>query len=352
MAVDINSTDEEYIDMEVSSNSNFMSTCTTSPPHAREFEFQMFSSSSERERETTPSPADELFYKGKLLPLHLPPRLQMVEKLLHNSNSAYNHNTTDDSFEEEYFTTTPLTTYTTPTANTPFESCNISPSESFHMSQELNPKGYFSEFSTQGISSFTNEIPKKSWTKRLKLIKHSLKSFFNKSGCSEEGTVPRAKEYQKIQSKNMKAEKKTPFGQIQRDKYQSSNSTVARSFNKGKVAPDGAGARHRRSFSGAIKRLSTTKCYSSSSSSSTSSSSSSLGNSNGSHESRFLKRSSSVSSDMEHSIQGAIAHCKRSHEEVHSRKTVSEVPFYSLSASRAVCEDQESPGLSADVEKE
>ncbi|KAF7113035.1 hypothetical protein RHSIM_RhsimUnG0167900 [Rhododendron simsii] len=339
MAADLNSydhTDEEYIDMEVSSNSNFLSHPTNSPPHAREFEFQMFSSSSERE--TTTSPADELFYKGKLLPLHLPPRLQMVEKLLQNSNS-YNHNTTD-SFEE-YFTTplTTSTTYTTPTANTPFQSCNISPSESFHMSQELNPNEYFSEFSTEESNSI-NEVPKKSWTRKLKLIKQSLKSFFNKSRCSEEGTVPRAKEYQKIQNKNTKSERKPPFGQIQREKYHNSN-TISRSFNKEKIAPDSGGVRHRRSFSGAIKRLSMTKCYSSSSSTS---SSSSLGNSNGSHESRFLKRSSSVSSDMENSIQGAIAHCKRSQEELHSRKTVSEVPFYSLSASRVVYEDQERPG--------
>lgn len=70
--------DEDYIDMEISSFSKFFS--LSSPPQTREFEFQMSSSSAERE--PTNSPADELFYKGKLLPLHLPPRLQMVEKLL------------------------------------------------------------------------------------------------------------------------------------------------------------------------------------------------------------------------------------------------------------------------------
>lgn len=70
--------DEDYIDMEISSFSKFFS--LSSPPQTREFEFQM--SSSSVEREPTNSPADELFYKGKLLPLHLPPRLQMVEKLL------------------------------------------------------------------------------------------------------------------------------------------------------------------------------------------------------------------------------------------------------------------------------
>jgi len=37
-----------------------------SPPYNREFEFQM------SEKESSTSPADDLFYKGKLLPLHLP----------------------------------------------------------------------------------------------------------------------------------------------------------------------------------------------------------------------------------------------------------------------------------------
>ncbi|PSS33465.1 Membrane-associated kinase regulator 4 [Actinidia chinensis var. chinensis] len=332
MAVDLHPCDhtneEEYIDMEVSSNSNFFCHSMNSPPHRREFEFQMFSSSSERE--TTTSPADELFYKGKLLPLHLPPRLQMVEKLFQNSNPYHT-----ESFREDYFST-PLatTTYTTPTTNTPFESCNISPSESCQVSRELNPNDYFFEYSAD-ISSFVTENPKKSWARKLKLIKQYtlgsklkasrayLKSLFRKSGCSDEpsmatprnineGPVSKTMEFP---NKYAKVKKKAPFGQIQ-------------SFNKEKMAAEG-GARHRRSFSGAIKRLSTIEASSSSSS----------GNSNGSHESHLLKRSGSVSSDVENSIQSAIAHCKRSQQEFQSRKIVSEVGFYSLA------EDQKRPGI-------
>ncbi|KAE8674374.1 chloroplast lumen common family protein [Hibiscus syriacus] len=115
---DLQAEDDEYIEMEVSSYSNFFcnSSINSPPPHfPNEFEFQM--SSSSMETEPTTSPADQLFYKGKLLPLHLPSRLQMVEKLLQNFTSSVH----------EDFYTTPLTTTAT---TTPFKSCNIFPSES------------------------------------------------------------------------------------------------------------------------------------------------------------------------------------------------------------------------------
>ncbi|OMP02707.1 hypothetical protein COLO4_10886 [Corchorus olitorius] len=338
--------DEEYIDMEVSSYSNFFCNSINSPPHPREFEFQMSSVSMEREPST--SPADELFYKGKLLPLHLPPRLQMVEKLLlQHSNSVYEDR--KDNFEEFY--STPLeTTVTTPTAmSTPFESCNISPSESCRVSRELNPEEYYNnffEYSTEEASGriFIGEnYQKKSWTKKLKLIKQSssigsklkasrayLKSLFGKSGCSDEScaaakvadeaSVTKAKE--KLE-RYAKTTKKNPFGQIYQENVTQDNSN-----------------RHRRSFSLAIKRHSTNKSSVSSTTSSSGSSSSS--SSNGFQYLQFLKRSSSVNAEVENPIQGAIAHCKQSQQLMRSRKTVSEVGFYSLSASSiAICEDQE-----------
>ncbi|WKA00828.1 hypothetical protein VitviT2T_019148 [Vitis vinifera] len=358
MAIDFHlcdDADEDYIDMEVSSYSNFLCHSISSPPHPREFEFHM--SSSSLEREITTSPADELFYKGKLLPLHLPPRLQMVETLLQNSNSAFHDNT--DTFRDFY--STPLTTTaTTPTTtSTPFESCNISPSESCRVSGELNPDEYFLEYSTD-MSSFISDNPKKSWMKKFKLIKQSsfglklkasrayLKSLFGKPGCSDESCVAPARTVDEASgskskeslSKYMKA-KKNPFG-LQKDSYQMSTSDT-RSSNKEKINEDGG--HHRRSFSGAFKRHLITKS-SSSLSSSGSSSSSSSSNANGSHEFQFLKRSSSANSEFECSIQGAIAHCKQSQQLFRSRKTVSEVGFCTLSASRiAVCDDQERPVL-------
>ncbi|KAF0924040.1 hypothetical protein E2562_008369 [Oryza meyeriana var. granulata] len=73
---------EDYIDMDLTP------TTTPLPPSSprcggagaglREFEFH----SSAAAGKAFASPADELFYKGNLLPLHLPPRLQLVQKLL------------------------------------------------------------------------------------------------------------------------------------------------------------------------------------------------------------------------------------------------------------------------------
>ncbi|KAI3721522.1 hypothetical protein L2E82_32536 [Cichorium intybus] len=89
--------DEEFIDMEV---------CSSSPSKSREFEFQKDGGG----LMNNASPADELFYKGKLLPLHLPPRVQMVKSLLQNAKEE----------QEEFIT------FSTPMV----QSCNISPSES------------------------------------------------------------------------------------------------------------------------------------------------------------------------------------------------------------------------------
>ncbi|KAG5374716.1 hypothetical protein IGI04_039312 [Brassica rapa subsp. trilocularis] len=93
--------------------------------------------------------ADELFYKGKLLPLHLPPPKKKK--------------------------------------NTPFESCTVSPADSCQVSKEPNPKDYFLEYS----SSVEEDEKKKSWSKKLRLNTRLtyLRSFFGKSSCSDEPRV-------------------------------------------------------------------------------------------------------------------------------------------------------------------
>ncbi|GMI80656.1 MEMBRANE-ASSOCIATED KINASE REGULATOR 4 [Hibiscus trionum] len=298
--------DDEYIDMEITSFSNFFSNSRIS----REFEFQM--SSLPRERQPTTSPADELFYKGKLLPL----------RLLEISESGFD--SVHGEFEEFYGTPLATTTVTTPTStSTPFESCNISPCDSCSVSRELNPVEYsFLDYST--------ENPKKSWTKKLKLssrLKTSssyLKAFFGKSGCSDESSAAAKDDNKSMIPKP----KQSQFRQINQDKGRKSSNN-----------DNGNGNPHRRSFSMAIKRYSSTNKSSTSSSSSSSSS-----NSNGFQYLQFLKRSSSVNVELESPIQGAIAHCKRS--QISSKKTVGDVGFYSFSASNiAVSEDQERPDL-------
>ncbi|KAA8518844.1 hypothetical protein F0562_016382 [Nyssa sinensis] len=223
-------------------------------------------------------------------------------------------------------------------------------SSTWRVSSELNPDEYFFEWST-GLSSFINgDHRKNSWSKKLKMIKQSplgqklkasrayLKSLFSKSACSDE---PCAKAAGNGGAEHVSKgkEKKSPFGQIGKG----TNPTMAnvmKSIDK-EVVEDGVNS-HRRSFSGAIKRHSATKC-SSSSSSSGSAANSTLSfslNSNGFYELQFLKRSSSANLEIESSIEGAIAHCKESQQLFSSRK--SEVRLCSLSASRiAVSGDKE-----------
>lgn len=351
--------DDDYIDMEVSPSSNFLRYSISSPPQSREFEFQM--SSISFDRETTTSPADELFYMGKLLPLHLPPRLQMVQKLLQDPTTTTFDNKTEETFEENYVIPF-ITDSTSPSTNTntPLESWNISPSESCRVSSELNPDEYFFEWSTE-TNSFIGDHPKKSWTKKIKQsllgqkLKASgayLKSLFSKSGCTDEScakaacnvegeTVSNGKD---CLSKYMKVAKKNSFGKTDYERYKVSNPLI-RNIEK-EMAEDGFRGQ-RRSFSGAIQWHSATKSLSSSSTSSSGSSSSSSSfsfSSNGFCDLQLLKRSSSASSEIESSIEGAIAYCKRSQQFFSSRKTASEVGVCSLSASGiAACRDQEMP---------
>ncbi|KAJ0979414.1 hypothetical protein J5N97_014888 [Dioscorea zingiberensis] len=293
--------EEDFIDMEISSTT-FLCINTASPPHQREFEFQMSINTPQREALT--SPADELFYKGKLLPLHLPPRLQMVQKLLGNSE-------TEDfgDLGETHQTAT----------STPFESCNISPATSCYVSGELNPEDYFFECS----NGFVQPHQKKTWAKKLKLIRQAsissklkasrayIKSLFTKPKCSSE-------EQCKERSININETEEESSG----DSRRSFSVTFKKSLKNNSTSTSSS-------------------CSSSSSSSSACSSSSSL-NYNGFSGSHLLRRSNSVHLEVESSIEGAINYCKMSQKLVCGRKSVSDVGFGSLSASRI---SSERPGL-------
>ncbi|XP_044473315.1 probable membrane-associated kinase regulator 4 [Mangifera indica] len=310
--------EEDYIDIEVSSSSNFMCYSISSPPHGREFEFQMCSVS--HERESTTSPADELFYKGKLLPLHLPPRLLMVQKLTTTEKK------TQDSLEENCvipFVTSSDTSTTN--ISTPLESCNVSPSESCRVSSEINPDEYIFEWTTEMSGFIDGDQSKKFWTRKLKLINKSslgqklkasrayIMSLFSKSDSSDEFCAKAACDVEpENNSKGNTCLSKSPFGKIGNDRYKIST-TLSKCIKK-KMVEDGANI-HRRSFSGAIQRH-TTKCLSSSTSTSTSSSGSSSFSFSSirSYDLQLLKRSSSANSEIENSIEGAIAHCKQSQQ--------------------------------------
>ncbi|XP_022747509.1 probable membrane-associated kinase regulator 4 [Durio zibethinus] len=353
-----NDADEDYIDMEISSSSNFSCYSIRSPPHSREFEFQMCSVSGDGVFTST-FPADELFYKGRLLPLHLPHRLQMVQKLLQSSNSSTFECKTDAPLEENS---------AVPSTNTsiPLESYSISPSESCRVSSELNPDDYFFEWSTE-LNGFIGNNCKKSWPRKLKQNKQSsisqklkasrayLKSLFSKSACSDEscakaacnadaGNVSTSRD---CVNKYMKMAKKNPSRKIEFDNDGFKISSIIMKSIDRELVEDAANS-HRRSFSGVIHRHSATKSSptSTSSSGSFSSSSSFSFSSSGFCDFQLLKRSNRANSEIENSIEGAIAHCKQSQQLSSSSKTASELGVCSLSASKIpVSGDQERPGL-------
>ncbi|KAL0915042.1 hypothetical protein M5K25_015439 [Dendrobium thyrsiflorum] len=308
---------EDYIDMDISSSATFLCySISTSPTESKEFEFQK--STHLVEKEPITSPADDLFHNGKLLPLHLP-QLQKSQNLLQNPTTISKFNL-DDSF------------HLISTTSTPFESCNISPSTSCCVSQELHPEDFY----------FNQSQNNKSWSKKLKLIRQSslglklkaskayLKSLFTKSTCSDDScTVLKAKE---CSIAHKKPSRKTPFGLIP-----SRANRVMRSFDGEKMEVEGCG--HRRSFSDAVNRQHLPNKSSSTSSSSSSSSSSF---------SSFKSNSLSIGdSEVEKSIQGAIAYCKKSQQTGCGRKTVNDVELWSFSASRIAeeCEKQERPEI-------
>ncbi|KAL7147997.1 hypothetical protein ABFS83_06G149100 [Erythranthe nasuta] len=310
----------------------------------KEFEFQSFSNSSSdgHAAQTTTSPADELFYMGKLLPLHLPPRL-----LHHQIQNDHG----EQQEEEEYpFGGSGTPFFSTPTANTPFQSCNISPAESCHVSRELNPAEYFADYNNNNNNNNNNLSPELlgQQMKKSRLPKQSknsnnssssfgigsklkwayLKSLFTTSGCAavdqSQQHLPKVKHYSHKSSAKVNTHAPPPpppaFGQIKSKQKKSSsdyNNNIAKKENTTNNLVEGHHHhnRHRRSFSGAFKRISKTKKSSSSSSSTNS----------GTADSKRCGGGSS--SEIDSSIQAAIAHCKR------SQKLDKERTFCSISAS-------------------
>jgi hypothetical protein len=329
--------EDDYIDMDLSSPAATKEGTTTasmfcnntamaaSPQLSREFEFHM--SAPLDQWEPMASPADELFYKGKLLPLHLPPRIQMVEKLLE---------TADDKGL--------LPASTAPA--TPYQSCNASEANSCYVSGELNAEHYFHECISAGIA-VTEEVAaseKKPWSKKLKFIRHRnlglklkaskayIKTIFAAKGGNPDDKNGTSRENE-LSNEQFKTWKKNPFGHIKSSRYIAS--PIGNSATLGsKLKEDECG--HRRSFSSVIIRYSSSNKASSASSSSCSSSNSSsfsIPSSNDSGIGPVLRRSSSASSEMDNPIQGAIAHCKKSQQLASVRKSASDAGFRFMSSS-------------------
>ncbi|KAI5019122.1 hypothetical protein ZWY2020_044010 [Hordeum vulgare] len=348
--------EEEYIDMDLSS--------AAAGAAGRDFEFHMSAPLDRSGQPPLASPADELFYKGKLLPLHLPPRVQMVEELLLDGVRARGPRLGG------------LAVSTAPA--TPCErSRGVSPANSCFVSGELNVEEFFREYAAgmaladdDAASAASGE--KKPWSRKLRFVrqlnlgrqlkasKAYLKTMFvgKQAGTGgDDKNVLGGKDlsgHGHGHGHHPRAWRKNPFGHMR------SNRCITEQSSGG-----GGRAGHRRSFSSVVVRYSASNktspapaappSSSSSSSSSKSSTSSSVRCSSDSDGAvgagaPALRRSSSASSEAENPIQGLIAYCKKSQQLASVRKSASDAGFRFLSSSAASKVAAESEGLDELIE--
>ncbi|CAN6327949.1 unnamed protein product [Urochloa humidicola] len=364
--------EEDYIDMDLSS------AAAAAKAKARE-EFEFMSAPLDRWGEPVASPADELFYKGKLLPLHLPPRIQMVEELLVDGPRAGAGGCRDK--DALGFRTAPAT---------PYESCNASPANSCYVSGELNVEEYFQEYAAglaDAAAAAASAGERKTWSRKLRFMrqlnlglklkasKAYLKTIFAanaKQGSTTDdkgvlgAAARRAHDHEQLahggHGHPSRAWRKNPFGQVRSNRCIASSAHGGGGGGSARATP--AAERepgHRRSFSSVIVRYSAASnkaaspgsalpsCSSSSSSSSSASGSSSVRTSSESEEGAgpALRRSSSASSEVENPIQGLIAYCKRSQQLASVRKSASDAGFRFLSsaASSKIAAESDDDGL-------
>ncbi|CAN6326488.1 unnamed protein product [Urochloa humidicola] len=273
---------DDYIDMDLTP------AATPMPPSSPRFEFQSTAAGGAKHREPAfASPADELFYKGNLLPLHLPPRLQLVQRLLQEQQPA----------------------------------------------QALDKREAEQNATAEGgdVAGKACAAKKPSWAKKLKVVKRwasreYIRSFFLARPAASDIAVDGGG-----------AATGNGIGSV------SARGSVLEQEEVCHHRKSFSGIIRR------VRLVATTKAPGTSplcsSSSSSSSSTPSCGNANGfffrppasaaaAAATPALKRSSSAGSE-EGAIQGAIAHCKRSQllqpgMVVSARRSVSDVMFYSV----------------------
>ncbi|EEC79360.1 hypothetical protein OsI_20243 [Oryza sativa Indica Group] len=317
--------EEDYIDMDLTS------AAAATAPGEFEFDFHMSGplggGGARWEQEPLASPADELFYKGKLLPLHLPPRIQMVEELL------------DGRVVVGGAGRRQLAISTAPA--TPYDSCTASPANSCYASGELNVEEYFQEYAARLADAAEAACEKKPWSRKLRFMrqlnlglklkasKAYIKTIFAakpaSSGDDDDkdailGATRETKELSHGGHHHHRAWRRNPFGQMRSN---------------------------RRSFSSVIVRYSTSNKTSPAPQSSSCSSSSSVrtsSESDGGAAAPALRRSSSASSEVENPIQGLIAYCKRSQQLASVRKSASDAGFRFLSSAASKIAAAESDG--------
>jgi hypothetical protein len=299
---------DDYIDMDL--------TPSVPPPSSPRFEFQSAGAAGAdaRHREAAfASPADELFYKGNLLPLHLPPRLQLVQRLLQDQEQP-----------------PPLRGAKRDAESDPAAATESGDSDADAAAAAAGGKACAAK-------------TKPSWAKKLKVVKRWASREYIRSLFLARPPLP----------SDIVAGVGAGAG------ASASGHGIGSVSARGSVLEqeEACQCHHRKSFSGIIRRVRLVATSNKvpgtsplcSSSSSSSSSTPSCGNANGfffrtaaasaGTATPALKRSSSAGSSEEGAIQGAIAHCKRSQllqpgmvvsSAAAARRSVSDVMFYSV----------------------
>jgi hypothetical protein len=301
---------DDYIDMDLTPAAT-----PVPPPSSPRFEFQSAGAGGAgdtRHREAAfASPADELFYKGNLLPLHLPPRLQLVQRLLQDQEQQ----------------------------PPPLRGAKRDAESDAAATAERGEFDADAAAAAEGSKACAAKT-KPSWAKKLKVVKRWASREYIRSLFLARPPLP---------------------SDIVGASASASGHGIGSVSARGSVLEqeEARQCHHRKSFSGIIRRVRLVATNNKapgtsplcSSSSSSSSSTPSCGNANGfffrtpapapaaGTAPPALKRSSSARSSEEGAIQGAIAHCKRSQllqpgmvvsSAAAARRSVSDVMFYSV----------------------
>ncbi|XP_057832217.1 probable membrane-associated kinase regulator 4 [Cryptomeria japonica] len=401
--------DDDYIDIEVESAMFWEAVSRTklngNRAESREFEFD--AKALMDDPGCVASPADELFYKGQLLPLHLPPRIQMVENLLASEKSKENKPQSLLGREKPEQNSGGGGSFYRESADdsaffhTPYESCDATPYDSCEASQELNADLYeaFKENHRVTIKEAAEAESKREKHQRLPMLKKAkklldstqskqaalalklkasrlyLKSLFSKSTETKDQNQHqrRTKELDQRDLMNNTSTDQADQNRVTEAinryvkviKPGSANGNMDITREGYKVAEAVAKTIHKENSSMIEDHVGRRKSFSGSLPSSKVNVESQKANvsycSNRvipSPIGAFLKRSSSTNIDMESAIEGAIAHCKQSAHSasknnidpshINHQRPCSNVEGYvrPRSGSRiAVCEQPEKSGL-------
>ncbi|XP_058077661.1 probable membrane-associated kinase regulator 1 [Magnolia sinica] len=270
---------------------------TTTPkiqsPSSSDFEFTI-SLSPTSQKPSHLCPADELFYKGQLLPLHLSPRLSMVRTILASSSSS--------SSSSSDAPTRDSTSSSTDSSDLLLESARpSSATDDFYLDEDFKkPRKfkYFTKFSSVFTRKDSKNVPSKRITTTAKEV---IRKYVKK-------VKPLYDKFASKQNFQPKTNVVTPTTAI---------TAVGFAMRRDLMCGDGVGIGgiYSHSFSGNLRYPRRRSCISSCPSSMRSSPSHSGVLRGGGVGGGGMYSDSSSMEELQSAIQGAIAHCKKSLKE-------------------------------------